>query len=81
MTGSLFVILMWLISVKERKGSVPSLDVCRTHDLLDVFPQSIVNSSSTILHSIGIINTLAVYALVLHLSYAFTLFAVFKKHL
>ena len=56
-TGLLFVTLTWLILVKGGKDFVPSLEVCGTCDLLDAFPQPVVNSS-TILHSTGIIYTL-----------------------
>ena len=44
-----FVGLRWLVSVKERKDFVLSLEVCGTHD---AFPQSIVNNSCIILHII-----------------------------
>ena len=45
-------------SISEGKGKI---FVCGTRDYLDTFPQLIVNSLSTILHSI-------VYAIALHLS-------------
>ena len=39
--------MMWPVPVKERQV-LPSFEVCGTRDHLDPFPQSIVNSSSTI---------------------------------
>ena len=41
-----------LASVKERKDY--SLEMCGIHDQMDAFPQSMVNSSFTTLHSIVI---------------------------
>ena len=49
---------MWLVLVKEQKDFASSLEVCGTCDHLDAFPQSIVNSLSTILCSIAIIYAL-----------------------
>ena len=45
--------------MKEKKDFVLSLETCGTRDYLDVFPQSIVNSSYTILRSIALIYALA----------------------
>ena len=64
-TGSLFVGVMRLVTGLSEGRKEYSLEMYGAHDYLDAFPQSMVNSSSTILHG-WLFYALVLYLMLLH---------------